>query len=142
MFWDSSALVPLLIPEPRSPELAALLASEPKMAMWWSTPLECQSAIYRRHREVPLPEPAIDQALDRLRQLVDDADTIDPSGALRNRAARLIATHALRAADALQLAAALAWYDERPRQAGFVCLDRRLRDAAVAEGFQVLPAQV
>jgi hypothetical protein len=48
-------------------------------------------------------------------------------------------THALRAADALQLAAALDWCDGNTRGESFVCLDDRLRGAAVLEGFRVLP---
>jgi len=50
-----------------------------------------------------------------------------------------VAAHPVRAGDALQLAAALAWSDEPPQGSGFVCLDDRLRTAAQAEGFAVLP---
>jgi hypothetical protein len=45
----------------------------------------------------------------------------------------------LRAADALQLAAALVWCQGDPLQHGFVCLDQRLREAARREGFTALP---
>lgn len=48
--------------------------------------------------------------------------------------------HALRSADALQLAAALVACDERPRGETFVSLDERLRNAAQREGFTVLPS--
>ena len=51
MFWDSSALVPLLLAEPRSVDLTALLGGDKEPTLWWATPLECQSAIQRRHRE-------------------------------------------------------------------------------------------
>jgi hypothetical protein len=44
-----------------------------------------------------------------------------------------------RAADTLQLAASLVWCRERPVGRSFVCLDARLREAAVREGFSVLP---
>lgn len=44
-------------------------------------------------------------------------------------------------ADSLQLAAALIWSGNHPEGFEFVCLDTRLRDAAQAEGFSVLPAQ-
>lgn len=58
---------------------------------------------------------------------------------VRNQAIRLLGLHPLRAADALQLAAALVWADRRPRGHPFVCLDAGLREAAHAEGFSVLP---
>jgi hypothetical protein len=50
-----------------------------------------------------------------------------------------LALHDLRAADALQLAAALIACDEQPALLPFVTLDRRLADAARREGFRVLP---
>ncbi len=75
----------------------------------------------------------------RLRGLVEDADFIAPTIGLRERAGRLVASHPLRAADALQLAAALVWCDEAPQGTAFVCLDDRLREAARREGFAVLP---
>jgi hypothetical protein len=59
--------------------------------------------------------------------------------AVRDRAVRLLATQALRAADALQLAAALVAVGDRPIGHEFVCLDRRLREAAVREGFDAAP---
>ncbi|HEY6321861.1 MAG TPA: hypothetical protein VJA16_09915 [Thermoanaerobaculia bacterium] len=43
------------------------------------------------------------------------------------------------AADSLQLAAAIDWCEERTTGAGFVCLDQRLRSAALREGFDVVP---
>jgi hypothetical protein len=45
----------------------------------------------------------------------------------------------LRAADSLQLAAALLWTRGRPAGHDLVCLDERLREVAVSEGFAVLP---
>ena len=139
MFWDSSALVPLLLPEDRSAALTALLADDKEVTVWWATPLECQSAIHRRHRAAPLLPAALTRAADRLRALVELADTVSPTDEVRRRAARLVAVHPLRAADALQLAAALIWCEEQPHTEGFVSLDDRLRDAARSEGFDVKP---
>jgi predicted nucleic acid-binding protein len=140
MFWDSSSVVPLLVPEARSAALAAMLRSDPEMVLWWASPVECQSALYRQHREDALPAGLLDEALKRLRTLAEDADFMVPTNRLRERAGRLLAAHPLRAADALQLAAALAWCDEAPHGTSFVCLDERLRGAARSEGFTILPA--
>lgn len=138
MFWDSSALVPLLVSERRSSELVALLRSDPAPATWWATPVECQSALQRRRREDALEASTLGRALDRLRQLAEDVDVVAPTVALREAAGRALAAHPLRAADALQLAAALVWSGEASGEP-FVCLDDRLRDAARREGFTVLP---
>ena len=139
MFWDSSALVPLLLAEARSAPLTALLADDKEMTMWWATPLECQSALYRRHREAPLPADAMTAATERLRAIVEHADTVSPTDEVRRRAARLVSVHPLRAADALQLGAALIWCEEQPHGEAFVSLDARLRDAALREGFDIRP---
>ena len=53
------------------------------------------------------------------------------------RALRLLDVHDLRAADALQLAAALVASRERPQSIAFATLDQRLAIAARAEGFPV-----
>jgi len=139
MFWDSSALVPLLVPEPQSSSLATLVADDREATIWWGTSLECHSALHRRQREQPLPAAVMTAAIERIRTVVEHADTVSPSDELRRRAARLLAVHPLRAADALQLAAALLWCEEQPHAEGFVSLDLRLREAAQKEGFSVLP---
>lgn len=139
MFWDSSALLPLLVPEEQSASLAALIAGDKETTIWWATPLECHSALHRRYRQRPMLPADMAGAIDRIRMLVEHADTVSPSDELRRRAARLLAVHPLRAADALQLAAALLWCEEQPHGEGFVSLDARLREAAVKEGFAVLP---
>lgn len=140
MFWDSSALVPVLVPEARSATITALLRSDPEPVLWWASPVECQSALYRQHREDALPAAVLNEALARLRTLAEDADFVAPTTRLRERAGRLLAAHPLRAADALQLAAALVWCDEAPEGISFACLDERLRAAARREGFGVIPA--
>lgn len=140
MFWDSSALVPILVAEARSRELSELLGQDRNAVVWWSSAIECRSALYRRWRESLLPEPDLNRALRRLDGLAEDLDQIAPTVRLKERAGRALSTHPLRAADALQLAAALVWCDDTPRGESFVCLDDRLRDAALREGFEVVPA--
>jgi predicted nucleic acid-binding protein len=140
MFWDASALVPTLIPAPESASLISILTADRDPTVWWGSPLECQSAIYRREREARLPVRFRDEGLHRLAMLMEDADIVEPTLGLRDRAGRLLATHPLRAGDALQLAAALVWCGDAPYQTAFICLDGRLRDAARAEGFDLLPA--
>ena len=139
MFWDSSALVPLLIPEARSSVLTEILGVDREPVMWWASPVECQSALHRRRREGVIPRSQLDEALSRLDAIVEDYDVVSPSDDLRRRAGRAVAVHPLRAADALQLAALIIWGEADPGGERFVCLDERLREAARQEGFTILP---
>jgi len=142
MFWDSSAVVPVLIAESRSSEMAALLRSDKAPAIWWGSPVECQSALRRRRREQTLSPAALSAALARLERFTEDVDVVAPTNRVRDRSGAVLAGHPLRAADALQLAAALVWGDDRPAGEVFVCLDERLRLAARQEGFDVLPERL
>ena len=142
MFWDSSAVVPLLVPETVSDVMTRHISTDTEPVIWWSTPLECQSAIQRRHRDHPFTAAELTACNDRLRHFVQHADTIAPTDDVRRRAARLLAVHPLRSGDALQLAAALLWSEEQPHGELFVSLDQRLRDAAAREGFTLIPAEL
>ena len=62
-----------------------------------------------------------------------------PGNELRENASRTLSIHPLRAADSLQLAAALVWAGGNPTGFEFVCLDDRLREAADREGFSIFP---
>lgn len=63
---------------------------------------------------------------------------VAPMDDVLTRAEGLLARSALRAADALQLAA-LVWAVDRPTGHEVVCLDDRLRDAATRDSFVILP---
>ena len=139
-FWDASAVVPLCVSEHRSDELGELLRGDPELAVWWGTPVEVASALARRAREGVLPNGADDRALARLAVLAEAWVTVNATEEVRQLALRLLRVHALRASDALQLAAALVWAEQRPAGLGFVALDDRLGDAARREGLTVLPA--
>jgi predicted nucleic acid-binding protein len=137
--WDSSALVPLLLAEPRSEVLTRLAAADRELTVWWASPVECCAALCRRDRESPLPKGAFDRAMVRLRAIVEDADVITPTIDVRDAAMRLLSRHPLRSADALQLAAGLIWCEGKPDGETFVSLDDRLRESARREGFRILP---
>ena len=138
-FWDANAVVPLTVNESRSGDIRRLLVEDEDQITWWGTRTECISALARKTREGDI-EP-IDQARARvvLFYLSESWDEVLPSDHLRARAESLLDAHPLKAADALQLAAAYTWCDGQTQGRGFVCLDRQLRSAAGAEGFTVLP---
>jgi predicted nucleic acid-binding protein len=141
MFWDSSALSTALLDETRSSEMIDGFDGDPMPAMWWTTPVECRSAIVRALRGKRVSRDAAAEAVERLREARSQSREIAPAEAVRARAVRLLTAHRLRAADALQLGAALVWSEEQPANETFVCLDRRLREAARREGFTLLPPQ-
>jgi hypothetical protein len=116
----------------------ALAAEDPVMLVWWASEVECASALARLEREGGLSEPAVRQAFERLRQLAAGWHEVDPSDSIREAAVRFLRVHPLRAADALQLAAAFVAAERRPSSLEVVTLDDRLAAAARKEGFVVI----
>ena len=142
MFWDSSAVIPLCVDEPRSNDIRKIVEKDTSIVAWWGTPVECFSAFARLRREKILSEAAENQANRIVHLLFSSWTEILPSQDIRNMATRLLRFHPLRAADSLQMAAALIWADKNPTGQHFVCLDRRLRGAAKKEGFDLLPNEL
>ena len=94
----------------------------------------------RLEREKKLMTAEFAAAAADLAELAADWHEVAPTREIRDIAKRLLRVHALRAADALQLAAALAMAENNPSSLGFVCTDDRLRDAAARQGFtRILP---
>jgi predicted nucleic acid-binding protein len=138
-FWDASALTPIVVSEPSSAVLEAALAADAAVVAWWASRVECVSALRRREREGILDGAGIRQALAVLEILAGEWAEVAPAPRVRAEAERALAVHPLRAADALQLAAATVWRDDSGVPHEFVCLDERLRDAASREGFALVP---
>ena len=138
-FWDSSALTTLFLSEPASYRIEDLLSWDARVAIWWATPVECLGALVRAKRMGRFADSNIRTAKALLDFVVAHAVEVEPNAEIRDQARRLVVTHSLRAADALQLAAALDWCGGEPKGTSFVCLDDRLRGAAALEGFRVLP---
>ena len=134
-FWDSSAVVPLLVPEVMSGSVQRLYEDDPVMAAWWATEIECTSAIARRQRLGQVPENVATEGFVRLKALREGWHEVEPGEELRESAKRLLRVHDLRTADALQLAAAVYVAEARPSTLEFVSLDDRLLAAARREGF-------
>ena len=136
-FWDSSALVPLCVDEIASRK-AQLQLRNCSQVVWWGSPVEVHSAIARLHRSGELTDPERMGAVSRLEVLGRKWKEILPADFVRELARRLLERYELRAADALQLSAALTWCRERPAQRTFISSDTRLSKAAVGTGFSVI----
>jgi uncharacterized protein len=137
-FWDASAIVPLLVAETTTRSLQALARRDPDMLAWWGSQVECASAVARLERAAQLDRRGAVLAFDRLKKIADGWHEIEPSEVVRENAVRFLRVHPLRAADALQLAAALVAAERRPSSLEVVTLDDRLADAARKEGFELI----
>jgi predicted nucleic acid-binding protein len=137
-YWDASALVPALLEEPGSDLVTEWLASDDAVCTWALTRVELASAIEHRSRAGTLTSAQRRSAHKLAQDLASAATEVLDIEAVRVRAVMILARHTLRAADALQLAAALIVAEGGFAGLPFVCLDRRLADAAGREGLDVL----
>jgi predicted nucleic acid-binding protein len=133
-FWDTSALVPLCAHQGITPRVVALYRSY-GVVVWWATPVETASAL-RRLVRMKLLTPDDWTVSRRLTlELAGSWRVIQPSNSLRAGAVQLVDRYDLKAADALQLAAALEWCEKVPQGRVFLTADQKLREAAVLSGF-------
>jgi predicted nucleic acid-binding protein len=137
-FWDSSALAPLCVSEPTSLTSAELAKSYEPYFVSWTTPVEIRSAISRLRSQRKITEADSDCAVDCLDRLKSSWREVRPSVAVRDMAETLPGAYGLKAADSLQLAAALIWCREQPRNRPFICYDLKLAEAARQAGFTVV----
>lgn len=137
-FWDSSAIVPLLVAEPSSAAVMQVYELDPEVVAWWATGVECVSALARLEREGNLGAPSMTEGLRRLEGLANSWREVQPVAAVRQTAVRLLRVHPLRTADALQLGAAIVAAEGHPGTLPLVTLDERLAQAAEREGFLIV----
>jgi predicted nucleic acid-binding protein len=136
-YWDSSAVISLLVSEEQTARRKEQLRDDPRMTVWWACRLECSSALNRLCRDGSLDEEGLARSLRALETLADSWYEVQPTSELRARAMRLLRVHPLRAANSVQLAAALIATSEDPSHLPFLTADDRLREAARKEGFAV-----
>jgi len=138
-FWDSSALIPLLVREKESSAMRSILRSDRQIAASVITPIEIESALWRRrhHDEMGVEEHL--SAEEMFAQLTASWSEIADILSAQRIALDLLSRHALRAGDAIQLATAIVASNATVASLQFVTLDHDLAAAARAEGFTVLP---
>ncbi|HEY0371749.1 MAG TPA: type II toxin-antitoxin system VapC family toxin [Thermoanaerobaculia bacterium] len=137
-FWDTSALVPLILAEPKSAEMRAIYGEDPTIVTSAFTAVEVGSAVWRRRHAHQISVDAHQDADVLFASLTTTwieypvvQDAIDAAIGVMSR-------HPLRAGDALQLGTALVAAGAA-RKPYFVTLDEDLGLAARSEGFPVLP---
>jgi uncharacterized protein len=136
-FFDSSAIIPVLLQQTFSTRARQLLRKYQKLVLAWTTPVEVQSALSRLYREGYLNDKSYQTAMDRFLHIEDNRLEVLPTAKLRERAREILQNYDLRAADAIQLASALLWCNEKPRGKPFITFDTRLAAAAAKAGFTV-----
>jgi predicted nucleic acid-binding protein len=134
-YWDTSAPLPLFVREASSDTVAALLDRDPAIVCWSGTSIECASAIARLEREAGIDRVTARALQRRVSNAAREWSEVPAIDDVRAQAVRLLQMHPLRAAEALQLAAAIVASDFAPSKMPFVTLDLRLADAAAREGF-------
>ena len=142
-FWDSSALVKRYVAETGTSWVQEITDTSARNALVVAriTWVEVQSALARRQREGSL---TTEQVADSIRAFRYDWDVqylvVDLDQPLAERAGQLVRKHALRAYDAVQMAAALlvqpSFANSMHTLLTFVASDDRLLTAAQAEGLQ------
>ncbi len=137
-YWDSSALIPLLFAESVSVRAHAIHRDDPAIVTWWGTAIECVSALTRRERDGNLSPAALGLAIGRVRVAAKSWTEVVPSDELREQSIRLLRVHRLRAADAIQLGAAIVAAQFQPGTLDFVSFDKNQKIAADKEGFRVI----
>lgn len=131
-------LVPLCVQESKSAK-AKSLYQQYRIVVWWGTPVEIASAIARLLRMNLIQASDWLSALKTSAVLAQSWSVVEPSSTLRATAEQLVKNYDLRAGDALQLAAALAWCEGNPNGATFLASDERLLQTAMLIGFDVSP---
>jgi predicted nucleic acid-binding protein len=139
-FWDSSALVPLIVEEPATPAMRRLLAQDRDVIVWMFTSVELLSTLGRLGRLSKGLEDVLPSARAEVLDLFKRWVAVTHVEGVRRRAERLVGVHPLTAADAMQLGAALMASTDHPETLEFVTLDQALARSARLEGFRVVSA--
>jgi predicted nucleic acid-binding protein len=137
-FWDTSALVPLVVVEPHSARVRRWMSEDDEVMVWTLSRVELLSALARRRREVGGVATALVAARREILAVWDRWSEVSAVDLVRRQAERIVETHRLRAADALQIGAALVAAGDDPASLTFVTLDADQADAAGREGLLVL----
>jgi predicted nucleic acid-binding protein len=142
-FADSSALVKLYADE----EGCELIRPIGALAVSQIARVEVPAALWRKQRMGELSAGQVGLlAADFEADYFGTEDeqprfaAVMTTGVIFDEAARLCATHGLRAYDAVQLASGLAARDADSSCTTFAAVDHPLRTAAAMEGFALLPA--
>lgn len=135
-YVDTSAFVKLLVPEAGTETVGAVWDHVDDRYASLIGYVELRSAIASAARSRRIDGSTLLAARAEIEDLWASVVAVDVDEPLVRKAGELSDRHGLRASDAIHLASALRIADGPTT---FIAFDARLRDAAVAEGFIVLP---
>ena len=136
VFLDTSALVKLYVEEEGSSAVAASARGSEVLAVCRIACVELMSALARRAREQPQDAAAIELARRRFAADWPRYLIVETTQPLVEMAGDYTDTFALRAYDALQLAAVQCVHAQVPGEVKFACFDARLVKAARVLGVE------
>ena len=139
LYFDASAFVKLVVREDGTEEAAALWDSADVVASSRLAYAEVCAAIAAADRDHRLSPRAARQATTEWADAWGDVRAVELTEGVAREAGALAARHALRGADAVHLASALAIGADTAILAAW---DRQLHRAAAAAGFRVAPSSL
>jgi predicted nucleic acid-binding protein len=133
-YFDTSAVVPLLIAERGSDRAASLWESADRVVSVRLTYPETRAALAQAHRLGRLTARHLRHAVGEFEALLGEIDVVEVDETLARRAGELAEFHQLRGYDAVHLAAAERVYDP---DVVLIAGDGALHDAATAKGMTI-----
>jgi uncharacterized protein len=139
-FIDSSALVKRYRREAGSAQVADIVGPAERLIVSRLTQVDVSSAIVRRGRATGLSAQELAEVLGEFeRDLEESLEIVELNAAVFRRAVEMTRKHALRAADAIQLACALLAQGDLPsNEITVLASDQELNAAARFEGLPIL----
>jgi hypothetical protein len=137
-FWDTSAIVPVCCIQDFSAQARKTYRIFKKPILWWGTPVEMRSAFEKLNQTELLTAKQTSNALRLWKSFRANSRLIVLYEKTTTLAEDLPERYGLRSLDAFQLAAALVWCKEKPRNRPFICADVRLGGAARDAGYDVI----
>ncbi|HZP28461.1 MAG TPA: type II toxin-antitoxin system VapC family toxin [Acidimicrobiia bacterium] len=110
-YFDTSAVVPLLVEEPGSNRAAAVWDEADRVTSARLLYPEARAALAQARRQDRLDAPGLRAAVDGLERLVGLLDMIEITETLARRAGELAVSHSLRGYDAIPVATAELLHD-------------------------------
>lgn len=137
LYFDTSALIKLLVPETGSEQARSAYAETSSVLCASIGYVEATSALTRMRKGKRITSGELRGKQATLERFWRSASIYTANEGLIDLAARIARENALRAYDAVHLAAAVSFAQDEPLE--FACWDRELRAAAKRRGFALVP---
>ena len=140
-YFDTSALVKRYVQEADSDQVLAIWSTAQARAVCRLAFAETHSAARRKQRERPDAHAVVETSLAEFGRDWRTFLIVEITADLDDLIQRLLADHALRAADTIHLASCLALAERLSQSVVFACWDGALLQAARAEGLSTIPEE-